>query len=63
MEGEVGFRFNLYDNFITGSERTIKMDIPRSKDFNNLVLKFQWSANLDEELVGDLEYVIEVNAG
>ena len=39
------------------------MDIPRSKDFNNLVLKFQWSANLDEELVGDLEYVIEVNAG
>lgn len=46
---------------MTGSERVIGMTIPRSRDFNNLVLKFQWSAALDDELGGDLEYVVEVN--
>ena len=32
--------FNLYDTFITGKERIIRMRVPVSRDFNELELKF-----------------------
>ena len=37
---DIGFMFNLYDNFITGKERIIRMMVPVSRDFNELELKF-----------------------
>ena len=36
----IGFMFNLYDTFITGKERIIRMRVPVSRDFNELELKF-----------------------
>ena len=37
---DIGFMFNLYDTFITGKERIIRMRVPVSRDFNELELKF-----------------------
>lgn len=33
--------FNLYDNYISGSERIIKVQVPKSKDYNDLKFKFK----------------------
>ena len=38
---DIGFMFNLYDTFITGKERIIRMRVPVSRDFNELELKFE----------------------
>ena len=37
----VGFKFNLYDNFMSGQGRTLRVNVPADKDFNHLKLKFK----------------------
>ena len=39
----IGFKFNLYDTFITGQDRILKTTIPVDKDFNNLTFRFDYS--------------------
>ena len=39
-----GIRFNLLNGFITGEDRVVKMTIPADKDFNELFLRFSWTA-------------------
>ena len=58
-KGDVGLMFNMYDTFITGRDRILKMSIPKDKDFNKLILKFEW--RVLTELIGDVEAVVEVN--
>lgn len=57
--GEVGLMFNMYDTFITGSDRILKMHVPMDKDYNKLILKFEWQVLT--ELIGQVEAVVEVN--
>lgn len=57
----VGFDFNLYDNFITGSERTLRLSVPRDKDFNKLFLRFQCDVHHKPELLGEYEYIVFVD--
>lgn len=59
---KVGFMFNLYDNFITGSKRTLKVRVPKDTDFNQLHLRFQVKALHDKELLGDYEYSVGVSS-
>jgi hypothetical protein len=55
--------FNMYDTFITGNDRILKMHIPRDKDFNKLLLKFDWKVEdpLKRGLTGDFEATVVVN--
>ena len=53
--GSVGLMFNLYDTFVTGNDRILSMTVPRDKDFNNLVLKFEWELRLAQGLIGEME--------
>ena len=57
--GEVGLMFNMYDTFITGNDRILKMQVPMDKDYNKLILKFDWQVLT--ELLGQVEAVVEVN--
>jgi hypothetical protein len=57
---KVGFKFNLYDNFITGDERILHMVVPKDTDFNKLTLIFTCSVNHDPMLLGDYEYILFV---
>ena len=57
---KVGFDFNLYDNFITGNERTLRLVVPKDKDFNNLHLRFQCRMHHQKELLGEHEYIVFV---
>ena len=57
----VGFRFNLYDTFISGEDRILHVSIPRSVDYNHLKLKFDWMCEFAEGLEGDMEAEILVN--
>lgn len=59
--GTVGFMFNMYDTFITGNDRIIKMHIPIDKDFNKLLLKFEWDVRKDSLLLGEFEATAYVN--
>jgi hypothetical protein len=56
----VGFLFNLYDTFISGNDRVLHIQVPRSIDYNNLVLKFDWKP-VQEGIDGDMEFEIQVN--
>lgn len=59
--GKVGFKFNLYDNFITGNERILHMEVPKDTDFNRLHLRFTCEVEHDEEmLLNDCEYIVFV---
>ena len=58
-DAKVGFNFNLYDNFISGAERTLRVTVPKDKDFNKLHLKFQ--CVVKHELLGDYEYIVMVD--
>ena len=55
---KVGFKFNLFDNFISGQERTLKIAVPRDTDFNKLHLKFTCNVNHDSNLLGDFDYIV-----
>ena len=55
----VGFMFNMYDTFITGMERTLRMTVPKDKDFNKLVLKFGWEVR--DRLQGKMQAIVRVN--
>ena len=54
----VGFMFNLYDTFITESDRILKVQIPRDRDFNKKKLHFDWTVLRDPGLLGNLEVSI-----
>lgn len=55
----VGIMFNMYDTFMTGNDRILRMSVPKDKDFNKLFLKFEWKV-LDD-VPGDMEAVVVVN--
>ena len=55
----VGILFNMYDTFITGNDRILKMKVPKDKDFNKLFLKFEWKVL--HEVPGKMEAVVVVN--
>lgn len=57
---KVGFKFNLYDNFISGEERILHMEVPRDRDFNKLYLRFTCHVVHPKMLVGDHEYTVFV---
>ena len=57
---KVGFKFNLYDNFITGEERILHMVVPKDTDFNRLYLRFTCQVSHDEMLLGNYEYIVFV---
>ena len=52
-----GFMFNLYDTFITGQERTLKVVIPRNRDSNMVKLEYCWEVLTDN---GNLPPGLEV---
>lgn len=57
---DVGLLFNLYDSFISGNERILKVNVPRSKDFNSLT--FMMSCHLiNDNLIGDLQGQVFMN--
>ena len=56
----VGFDFNLYDNFISGNERILRLTVPKDKDFNQLHLRFHCRMHHQKELLGDYEYIVFV---
>ena len=58
-EGDVGFVFNMYDTFITGKDRVMKIDVPRNNEFNKLQLKFR--CKMLNKLSGPIEAVVEVD--
>lgn len=58
---KIGFNFNLYDNFISGAERTIRLTVPKDKDFNKLHLKFKCVVKHEGNLLGDYEYIVMVD--
>ena len=57
---KVGFDFNLYDNFITGNERTLRLVVPKDKDFNKLHLRFTCDVHHKDFLLGYYEYIVYV---
>jgi len=58
---KVGFKFNLFDNFITGNDRTLRLSVPKDTDFNRLHLKFRCDAHHEPDLPGECEYVVFVD--
>ena len=58
---DVGFEFNLYDNFISGMDRILVVDVPKDKDYNNLKLCFDWECKRATGLYGDYEVAVQVN--
>ena len=54
-KGEVGLMFNLYDTFITGNDRILKLIVPKDKDFNKLKLMFEIEFAREPGLLGDME--------
>lgn len=58
----VGLMFNLYDTFISGKDRILRLDVPVDKDFNDLYLSFEIINNLDEYLNNNnIQYSIDIN--
>ena len=41
-QGSVGFMFNLYDTFIDGNERILRLDVPKDKHFNRQHLMMEY---------------------
>ena len=58
---KVGFKFNLYDNFISGDERILHMEVPKDTDFNKLHLKFTCQVEHGRMLLGDYEYIVFID--
>lgn len=58
---KVGFKFNLYDNFISGDERILHMEVPKDTDFNKLHLKFTCEVEHEKLLLGDREYIVFID--
>lgn len=58
---KVGFMFNMYDTYINGNDRILKMHIPVDKDFNKLRLNFGWEVRKDSFLLGDFDATVYVN--
>ena len=61
QDGDVGLMFNLYDTFITGNDRVLRIVVPQDKDYNRLFLKFEVELIRDPQLFGDMEAVVMVN--
>jgi hypothetical protein len=47
--------FNLYDTFISGNDRVMKVIVPRDPDFNRIMLKFDIEFAKNSGLLGDME--------
>ena len=58
---DIGFMFNLYDTFITGKERIIRMRVPVSRDFNELELKFDCEFVKSDILKEQIQWSVFVN--
>ena len=56
---DVGLMFNMYDTFITGNDRILKLTVPQDEDFNELLLSFEWEVL--NGLPGYLEATVQVN--
>lgn len=56
----IGFKFNLYDNFISGQERILRLHVPQQTDFDKLVLKFTCAVSHPKGLLGYYEYIVFV---
>ena len=52
--------FNLYDSFVSGNERVLKIRLPRSKDSNQLTLKFNCHM-INDNLIGKCQGLVYVN--
>ena len=57
----IGFKFNLYDNFITGEERILHIEVPQDTDFNKLHLKFTCVVGQNPMLLGNCEYIVFID--
>ena len=57
----VGFKFNLYDNFISGQYRRLVVKVPKDKDFDHLLLKFKCQTLLDGLIGQEAEYRVLVD--
>ena len=51
----------MYDTFINGNDRILKMDVPIDNDSNRMVLRFGWEVRKDSGLSGDFEASVYVN--
>ena len=56
----IGFKFNLYDNFISGQERILRLHVPQQTDFDKLILKFTCAVSHPKGLLGYYEYIVFV---
>ena len=54
----VGFKFNLYDNFVSGQARLIDVVVPQNTDYDNLMLKFKCKVRRDPKLSGDMTAIV-----
>ena len=57
----VGFKFNLYDNFISGQYRRLVVKVPKDKDFDHLLLKFKCQTLLDGLIGEEAEHRVLVD--
>jgi hypothetical protein len=57
--GPVGIMFNLFDTFITGNQRTLKIDVPVDQEFDKLIAKFD--CVVVKEVYGQMEVSVLVN--
>ena len=53
--GNVGLFFNMYDTFIDGGDRIIKLRVTQNKDFDTLKLEFEWEVRKSAGLLDDFE--------
>ena len=59
----VGFLFNLYDNFITGSDRILTIDVPPNSSSTKLKFECEWCPFVGDglSLPSDMIVQVEVN--
>ena len=57
---DVGIMFNLYDSFISGNERILKIRVPMSVDSNQLTLKFNCHM-INDNLIGKCHGQVYMN--
>ena len=58
--GSVGFFFNLYDNFLSEQDRTLRLKVPIDGDYNKLLLKFGVRTNFEHDENDQFEIAFEV---
>ena len=56
-----GLMFNLYDSFISGEDRVVKIAIPESQDVNEMHLQFECQSELAASLAGNMEVQLDVS--